>query len=65
MKFVYKLFTDGKNWIWLWEESKSLDGLTEEQAYADYTMDTSRINFSNVVDNALFGEIQLLIRTLR
>lgn len=55
VKFSYKLFSEKGNLLWLGENNMTLDGLTEEEAYADFT----GLRFENIADNIVFGQVHI------
>ena len=48
-----------RDWLWLGENNTTLYGLTEEEAYADFTFDFTGLRFENIADNIVFGQVHI------
>ena len=54
------MFSDGENWKGLGSNEVDLDGMTEEQMFADHTFDVTGFNKDNVTSKGIYAQVGLI-----
>lgn len=60
LKFRFNIFSDGENWMWVGTNEVNLDGMTEEQMFADYTFDVTGFCKENVTSKGIYAQVGLI-----